>query len=85
MNKCSNPSLFLPATLSQCALIGPRLSVEECEGLPPGVRVERCWCGDVAKVKEAEDFSDKFSMQFFKLLAECRVVISDLVVSKASL
>ena len=33
--------------------------------LPPGVRADRCWCGDLAKVKQAEDFSDKFSVKFF--------------------
>ena len=33
--------------------------------LPPGVEVERCWCGNLAKVKESIDFSDKFGMKFF--------------------
>ncbi|KAK1630046.1 hypothetical protein QYE76_004361 [Lolium multiflorum] len=32
--------------------------------LPP-VCAERCWCGRVAKVKQVEDFSDKFGMKFF--------------------
>jgi hypothetical protein len=31
--------------------------------LPLGVRLERCWHGDVIKVKEVEDFSDKFAMK----------------------
>jgi hypothetical protein len=33
--------------------------------LPLGIQAERCWCGVLTKVKEAEDFSDKFGTKFF--------------------
>ena len=33
--------------------------------LPPGVTAKRCWCGRLAKVKQVEDFSDRFGMKFF--------------------
>jgi hypothetical protein len=33
--------------------------------LPPGVRAECCWCGDLARMKEVEDFTDKFDMKLF--------------------
>ena len=33
--------------------------------LPPGVEHLRCWCGNLCKVKEVTDFSDKFGMKFF--------------------
>jgi hypothetical protein len=29
------------------------------------VRPERCLCGRLAKVKQVEDFSEKFGMKFF--------------------
>uniref|UniRef100_A0A8I6Z7P5 Uncharacterized protein n=1 Tax=Hordeum vulgare subsp. vulgare TaxID=112509 RepID=A0A8I6Z7P5_HORVV len=33
--------------------------------LPRGVEAVRCWCGDLCKVKEVEDFSDWLGMKFF--------------------
>jgi hypothetical protein len=33
--------------------------------LPEGVQPARCWCGDIAKVKESTDFADWFGMKFF--------------------
>jgi hypothetical protein len=33
--------------------------------LPEGVKVERCWCGHPAKVKEATDSAVWFGMKFF--------------------
>uniref|UniRef100_A0A8I6XAM5 Uncharacterized protein n=1 Tax=Hordeum vulgare subsp. vulgare TaxID=112509 RepID=A0A8I6XAM5_HORVV len=33
--------------------------------LPQGVEAVRCWCGDLCKVKEVEDFSDWLGMKFF--------------------
>ncbi|KAI4979677.1 hypothetical protein ZWY2020_016430 [Hordeum vulgare] len=33
--------------------------------LPRGVKVVRCWCGDLSKVKEVTYFSDWLGMKFF--------------------
>jgi hypothetical protein len=33
--------------------------------MPQGIRANRCQCGDLVKVKEAENISDKFGMKFF--------------------
>uniref|UniRef100_A0A8I6YRM2 GRF-type domain-containing protein n=1 Tax=Hordeum vulgare subsp. vulgare TaxID=112509 RepID=A0A8I6YRM2_HORVV len=33
--------------------------------LPPGVEGVRCWCGDLYKVMEVTDFSDRLGMKFF--------------------
>jgi hypothetical protein len=58
------PSLLLSSVLKkiidyECALLGPGFQAEEDEGckLAPGgetVRVVRCWCGNLAKVKKVE-------------------------------
>jgi hypothetical protein len=33
--------------------------------LPDGMEAARCWCGNIAKVRESTDFSDRMGMQFF--------------------
>jgi hypothetical protein len=33
--------------------------------LPEEMEAARCWYGDIAKVKESTDFSDRMSMKFF--------------------
>jgi hypothetical protein len=33
--------------------------------LPKGMEAARCWCGDIAKVRESTDFSDRMGMKFF--------------------
>jgi hypothetical protein len=44
---------------------GFRPTKKKDASLPLGVRAERYWCGDLAKVKESEDFYDKLGMKFF--------------------
>jgi hypothetical protein len=34
--------------------------------LPTGMEAARCWCGDVAKVKESIDFSYTMGRKFFR-------------------
>jgi hypothetical protein len=33
--------------------------------LPEGIEAARCWCGDIAKVRELTDFLDRMGMKFF--------------------
>jgi hypothetical protein len=33
--------------------------------LPEGMEAARCWCGDIAKVKESTYFSDRMGMKIF--------------------
>ena len=64
--QCSISSpFFLPAMSLPCSDQDFRPKKMKDASLPPGVDHLRCWCGNLCKVKEVTDFSDKFGMKFF--------------------
>ena len=48
----------------QCSDQADRPKKMKAVYLPVGVEHLRCWCGDLCKVKESTDFSDKMGMKF---------------------
>jgi hypothetical protein len=44
---------------------GPKAKKMKYASLPEGMEAARCWCGDIAKVKESTYFSDRMDMKFF--------------------
>jgi hypothetical protein len=48
-----------------CSDQGLRPKKMKYASLPEGMEAARCWCGDIAKVRESTDFSDRMGMKFF--------------------
>jgi hypothetical protein len=48
-----------------CSDQGLRPKKIKYASLPEGMEAARCWCDDIAKVRELTDFSDRMGMKFF--------------------
>jgi hypothetical protein len=58
-------SFDLVAMSLPCSDQGLRPKKMKYASLPEGMEAARCWCGDIAKVRESTDFLDRMGMKFF--------------------